>query len=329
MQLQPTTFWPLTLGSGLGLAALAVYVWTRRSAAGGYALFAILVSISYLFLFGTLEARSATLAEHVFWQHVQIPGYAVLPVFCLLLTVRYTMHPVRGWWAAALFVVPVAGILLHWTNDWHHLYWSRTWIDRSSQAPIMGRTYGVGFWICVAYSYLIAGSSVFMLLKFLARNRARRMRTFVFLGAILLPTVASLIYVFEWFPVRYLDLTPYALTLTGLCIVWVIFRYRFQGIVPVAARSVVDSMADGVIVLDLDGRFADLNPALRPCWAAARSNLWGVMLLRRFGIARTWHCTAKAPARWLATQCCTPKVRSGSVRLAPPTSCGETAVSAG
>lgn len=132
-----------------------------------------------------------------------------------------------------------------------------------------------GFWICVAYSYLIAGGSVFILVDFLVRNRARRMRTLVFLGAILLPSVASLLYVFEWFPVRYLDITPYALTITGICIVWAIFRYRFQGIVPVAARSVVDSMADGIIVLDVDGRFADLNPAAEALLCCRKAQLVG------------------------------------------------------
>jgi PAS domain S-box-containing protein len=243
------------------MAALAVYVWTRRSVSGAYVLLATLISIGYLLVLGAIEERSTTLAGHVFWLHAQIPGYAAMPVCCLLLALGYAARPMRGWRVAALFVVPAAGVLLHWTNDWHHLYWSRIWIDQTGQTPLIGRTYGVGFWICVAYSYLMTGISAFILVAFLARNRAQRLRTLVFLGAILLPCVASLLYVFEWYPVRYLDITPYALTVTGMCIVWVIFRYRFQGIVPVAARSVVDSMADGVIVLDLDRRVADLNPA--------------------------------------------------------------------
>jgi len=275
MQIAPIPFWPLSLGSGLAMAALAVYVWTRRSAPGAYVLFATLVSIAYLFAFGVFEERSVTLAGRVFWQHVQIPGYAAMPVCCLLLVLSYTGRPARGWRVAALFVVPAAGVLLHWTNEWHHLYWSRIWIDRTGQMPILGRTYGTGFWICVAYSYLMTGSSAFLLAGFLARKRAQRARTLVFLGAILLPCAASLLYVFDWFPVRHLDITPHALTITGICMVWAIFRHRFQGIVPVAAKLVVASMADGVIVLDLDRRVADLNPAAEALLGCCKEKLVG------------------------------------------------------
>jgi signal transduction histidine kinase len=257
------------------MAALAAYVWTRRSVSGAYALFATLFSIAYLLVVGAIEERSTTLAGHVFWQHVQIPGYAVMPVCCLLLTFYYVARPLPGWRSAALFLVPVAGVLVHWTNDWHHLYWVRIWIDRTAQLPVMGRTYGAAFWLLVAYSYLMTGISIFLLAGMLVRNRAQRMRTLVFLGAITLPCGASLLYVFEWFPVRYLDITPYALTVTGIGAFWVIFRYRFQGIVPVAARSVVDSMADGIIVLDLDRRVADVNPAAQALLGCSKESMVG------------------------------------------------------
>ena len=257
------------------MAALAVYVWTRRSVAGAYSLFATLVSIAFLLLTGAIEERSTTLAGHVFWQHVQITGYAAMPVCCLLLAFTYVARPVRGWRAAALFLVPASGVLVHWTNQWHHLYWSSIWIDRTARTPIMGRAYGAAFWILVAYSYLMTVASAFLLVNYLVRSRAQRTRTLVFLGAILFPCVASVLYVFDWFPVRYLDITPYALAVTGIGAVWVIFRYRFQGIVPVAARSVVHSMADGIVVLDLDRRVADLNPVAQSFLGRCKEDLVG------------------------------------------------------
>ncbi len=142
MHLLQTSIWPVTLGSGLGVAVLAVYVWTRRSAPGGYALCSILASIAYMLLTGVLEERSTTFADHLFWLHVQIPAYAVLPVCCLLLALSYTLRPMRGWRAAVLFVVPAAGVLLQWTNAWHHLYWTRIWPNGASRIPAVGRAYG-------------------------------------------------------------------------------------------------------------------------------------------------------------------------------------------
>jgi PAS domain S-box-containing protein len=257
------------------MTAMAVYVWTRRSLTGAYALFGTLVSVAYLLLFGAAEERSTTLAGHVFWQHVQIPGYAAMPVCCLLLALTHSGRPLRGWRAAALFAVPAGGVLLHWTDAWHHLYWRLVWIDRTGPAPIMGRTYGPGFWVVVTYSYLMIAGSVLVLVDFLLRSRAQRKRTVLFLVAVSVPCAASILYVFDWFPVRYLDITPYALTITGVCMVWVIFRDQFQAIVPVAARAVVNSMADGVIVLDLDARVADLNPAAEALLGCSREPLIG------------------------------------------------------
>src|SRR5450631_3424305 len=188
MQIQPNPLWPLSLGSGLAMGALAAYTWTRRFVPGAYVLFAALISICYLFVWGALEERSTTLAGHVFWQHIQIPGYAAMPVCCLLLALGYVERPLRGWRVAALFAIPVAGVLLHCTNPWHHLYWTRVWIDQTGPKPIMGRTYGVGFWLSVTYSYLITAASTLILVDFLPKNKALRPRTLTFLFGILLPS---------------------------------------------------------------------------------------------------------------------------------------------
>ena len=58
-----------------------------------------------------------------------------------------------------------------------------------------------------------------------------------------------------------LDLTPIAVRRIGACFTWGIYRYRLFGLVPVARDMVVDSMDDGVIVLDAQRRLVDLNAA--------------------------------------------------------------------
>jgi PAS domain S-box-containing protein len=63
-------------------------------------------------------------------------------------------------------------------------------------------------------------------------------------------------------PVRLLDPTPYAFVLTGLAWAWGLFRHRLLTIVPIARDTVIESMRDGVLVLDLHHRIVDVNPAL-------------------------------------------------------------------
>jgi PAS domain S-box-containing protein len=252
----------LSLVSGLLMVALAVYVWLRRkSAPGSYILFATLAAIAHICLTAALEERCTTLAGHFFWLHVQIPAYACITVLWLLLVLNYVDRPISSRRVATLFVIPAATVLMHWTNDWGHLYWSRVWVDHSGHAPIMGRTYGLGTWFFTAFNYVMVLSGLFLLVRFLTANPRQRRRTLLLIGAMLLPFAANTLYYYDLLPVRYLDITPYAFSVTGIGMFWVIFRYRFQGIVPIAARSVVASMSDGIVVVDLDGRVADLNPA--------------------------------------------------------------------
>jgi diguanylate cyclase (GGDEF)-like protein len=58
-----------------------------------------------------------------------------------------------------------------------------------------------------------------------------------------------------------LDLTPIAFTVTGIAFAWALFRHRLLDLVPVARERVIDTMSDGVVVVDVQGRIADLNPA--------------------------------------------------------------------
>ncbi len=52
-----------------------------------------------------------------------------------------------------------------------------------------------------------------------------------------------------------------AFAASGLCFAWGLYRYRLFGLVPVAREMVIDSMDDGVLVLDADRRIVDMNAA--------------------------------------------------------------------
>jgi PAS domain S-box-containing protein len=76
----------------------------------------------------------------------------------------------------------------------------------------------------------------------------------------LVPLVGNVLSTFKLIPIP-LDLTPFAFTVAGVLVSWGIFRFRLLDIVPVAREAVIESMGDGVIVLDVQNRIVDLNPA--------------------------------------------------------------------
>jgi|GEM_PF-2603914 len=278
MEIPPTALWLLSLASGLLMAIMAAYVWWRRhSAPGAYILCAALAAIAHICLTAALEEHATTLAGHLFWLHVQIPAYSCVAVLWLLLVLNYVGLRLPRWGVASLFVIPLATVFVHWTNSWGHLYWSRVWVDRSGPAPIMGRVYGPAIWVFMTFTYAMVSVGAYLLLRFLPAHPMRRRRTLVLLGAMVLPFVANTLYFYDLLPVRYLDVTPYTFSATGVAMLWVIFRYHFQGIVPIAARSVVASMSDGIIVIDLDGRVADFNPAAEVLLGCRKEQVIGLL----------------------------------------------------
>ena len=88
----------------------------------------------------------------------------------------------------------------------------------------------------------------------------RRQTALMITGAIV-PWLGNLLYLARALPATGLDLTPIGFTVSGACFTWAMYRYRLFGLVPVARDMVVDSMVDGVLVLDAHRRIVDLNAA--------------------------------------------------------------------
>ena len=113
-----------------------------------------------------------------------------------------------------------------------------------------------------AYSYFLVLLGTATLVRGLRRFPPpyRRQTALIILGAIV-PWIGNLLYLSRALPLSGLDLTPIAFTVSGACFTFGIYRYRLFGLVPVARDMVVDSMDDGVIVLDAQRRLVDLNAA--------------------------------------------------------------------
>jgi PAS domain S-box-containing protein len=77
----------------------------------------------------------------------------------------------------------------------------------------------------------------------------------------LLPWVANFLFIFRLNPFPYLDLTPFAFTVTGMVVGWGVLRFKFLDILPIARDAVVEGLRDAIIVLDVHNRVVDLNRA--------------------------------------------------------------------
>ncbi|MCR4408180.1 MAG: GAF domain-containing protein [Anaerolineae bacterium] len=246
--------------------ALAVYAWRHRGTRGATAFVVLMLAIVEWLLGYALELGSTTLPAKVFWAKVEYLGIAILPLSLLVFILQYTGH--ERWLSfrnlALLAVVPACTLLLVWTNQAHGLVWTSTRLDASGPFPVLDMDYGLWFWVHLTYAYLLLLlGTIWLIAAFLRSLSLSRRQSGVLLIGVLFPWVSNGLYLAGLSPIPNLDLTPFAFVASGIAFAWGLFAFRLLDVLPVAYKSVVESIDDGVIVLSAQDYILDLNPAAR------------------------------------------------------------------
>jgi signal transduction histidine kinase/PAS domain-containing protein len=271
---------PMIAGAVLS-TGLAVFTWQRSRISKSFT-FLMLALAEWSGAY-VLELLAARIGAKLFWAQVQYAGIVVVPVAWLIFALRYgdRIHPMKPRILVFLSIIPVITAGLAWTNDYHHLMVAEATLNTSGAFTVLEVTRGPWFWVHVTYAYtLILLGSILFVGKLLQFSRKYRAQVGILLIGALIPWVVNILYVLGANPVPHLDLTPFALTLSGLFIVWGIVRFRLLDIVPVAHNTVIEEMRDAVIVLDAHDRILEFNPAaerILPCAASLGEPITGAL----------------------------------------------------
>jgi signal transduction histidine kinase/CheY-like chemotaxis protein len=242
-----------------GLVALAA--WRRRNTVGARELTLLMVAAGWWLLASAFEASSVELPGKIAWSVVAYPGIEAAPVAYLLFVLAWTRHD--RWLTRArialLLVVPLASVGMAATNQWHHLLWPTvSLIDAWGVTAVY--EHGPWFWVEVAYAYCLVGAGLVALVAAIYRYPvvyAARIRLVIVASAV--PIVASAIYAAGLGAFVHADLSSLAFAIAGVLGAWAVLRSRLLDIIPVAWSTLVDSLADAVLVLDPEGRIAAVN----------------------------------------------------------------------
>lgn len=278
MNWQPTPYALPVLVSAGAAAVLALLAWRRRPARGAIPFALLMAAVSEWSLAYVLELVSVGLPAKLFWIKIQYVGIVVVPVMWLGFALRYTGR--RQWLTQRnlilLAIVPLVSLLLTWSTEWHGLMIEGARLDASAAFPLIDLSRGPWFWVHTAYSYTLLLLGTFLLLRdFLGSPRPYREQVVALLFATLVPWTGNVLYIFRFNPLPDLDLTSIACTASGAAVSWALFRSKLFDIVPIARDTVIQSMSDGVIVLDAQDRIVDLNPAAERAIGSVASDIIG------------------------------------------------------
>src|SRR5919199_5856999 len=264
MRWQVTPYSYLLLLAAAVSAALVFFAWRRRGTLGAGALALLMGGVCIWTAGYALELIGADLPTKIFWAKVEYVGIATVPVSWLAFALQYTgrERQLTSRNLALLCAIPLVTLVLAWTNESHGLIWSSTRLGEGGPFPALEVNHGAWFWVHLSYSYLLLLIGTILLITMLTHSpHLYRMQNLALLVAVAVPWVGNGVYVLGLSPVPNLDPTPFAFLLSGMAIALSLFGFRLLDLVPVARQYVMEGMTDGVIVLDLQGRVVDINPA--------------------------------------------------------------------
>ncbi|MCX6008406.1 MAG: PAS domain-containing protein, partial [Chloroflexi bacterium] len=255
----------LCLSVALSLILIG-YVWPRRSASGAMPLLGILVSVIFWAVGYIMEYTSIQIDAKLLAMDISYIGVMTLPVMLLIFSLRYTHREqwLKPRFLVLLFIIPVITLILQCTKDFHSLLYYDIHLVQDPPFILIGKSYGLWFWVAATYNYSLLLASIFVLIdRLLSPPRLFIDQAIYLLLVITLPAVANIIYIFHLLPIPHADWTPTAFAASAIALTLAISRHRFLEILPVARESAIELMSEGFLVVDDKERIVDFNRAMQ------------------------------------------------------------------
>lgn len=245
------------LVSAFVLIYLGYYSWKKDK---------IYMSISLLpvaiYEFGYAFEILCTSIEWVkFWIKVEYLGVAFLPVVWLIFALNFTGHKgkVKKSTLILLYIVPVITLIMNYTNDFHHLFYIKLYMNNDGIFPVVEIIKGPWYWVNIAYTYalMLIGLIIFILAYFKAVSIVRKQILFLIIAWVI-PWISDIIYMLRLLPFD-VDLCPLAFSFSGIISSFAILNFKLVKLTPIALEKVFSNMLDGVIILDSENNIVNFN----------------------------------------------------------------------
>jgi diguanylate cyclase (GGDEF)-like protein len=225
-----------------------------------------LLLFSSIYAFGyAFEIMKADPEWFFLWIRVEYFGISFIAGSFLWLSIEFTgnFKAHKPFILVVLAGVSLFFLILVLTNNFHHLYYTSIEVDYRGLFPTAALGRGI-FYILNALwfvgSFLL--SFILCLHHFFRTTVVLRKRTLTMLIALIICLVNYFIYILKVIPWS-LDIGPLIISINGFILSIAITRLAFLNISPIAREQVFESMQDGVLVTDPQGRILDFNQAIQ------------------------------------------------------------------
>jgi diguanylate cyclase (GGDEF)-like protein len=255
-------FFIFAINTAVALTA-AHFLWKRRQTPSAKTLFWLNLAAAEWSLAVGLEAAAVSPNLKTLFSKIEYIGFNCTAALLLVFALEYTqkhdwLKPKR---IILYWLIPITTILLAATNEWHHLIWSG-FSNIDSETNLRIYNHGPWFWVNIASIYVnTAVATLLFIQKAFHTSPIYRHQISSLLIGVAAPWIGSLIYILGLSPIPGLNIVPITFTITGLFIIWGLFRYQLFDLVPFARTNLIDIMSEAVLVIDEQMRIVDINLA--------------------------------------------------------------------
>ncbi|MGF1635649.1 MAG: histidine kinase N-terminal 7TM domain-containing protein [Cyclobacteriaceae bacterium] len=225
-----------------------------------------------------IELASTQLEQMLFWIKVEYIGITFMPATWITFVIRHTGN--SAWLSVKnivlIFIFPIIGLLLVWSNQYHHLHYTHVSVDSSGPFPLLAIVPGPWYMVHTAYFYFLLAWGLFLLIKQHKQSSVLfKKQNQIFIFGVIIPWIVNFIYLLGIRPHQHIDLTPYSFIATSLLISYGLLKYQFLDILPLARLKILEGIREGFMVLDTDMRIVEANYTMEKFVVGNSSNFVG------------------------------------------------------
>lgn len=210
-----------------------------------------------------MELASTTQNLMQLWlklEYIAIPWVSLL-MMMVVLNYSGIETTIKSTHVGYLSIIPLITMALAITHEHHTFYYKHVELSDQGPIPLLKLEIGPWYYVHVFYSYALNVYALGVLIRKLVHQRSLFRNQLIFLlVAVIVPLLSFTLYFAKLMPIKNIDPTPFAFTISGMLMSVSILRFRMLDLLPIAREHVFRSMSDGLLVIDGKLRLVDCNP---------------------------------------------------------------------
>lgn len=272
--------------ASLGLSAgILIYAWRHRHFAGGNVYVWFVAGQTLTILGFILELTTPNLESKVVWDKVQWFTSEIFVIAFPIFAIQFTEFKLAkpNLFLLLLFAFPLVFDVLVLTDPLHHLLYPDPHLTTDVPFPDLNYTLTLPVYLFAAYVYLVAFAGVIILVVRLLRpQRLFGSQLVIVTVGFLIPVVFTILALLNLKLTPQRDATPFTFAIGNLVVAVGLFRYRLLDMVPLGRDTVIENLSNPVVVMDMQDRIVDLNPATTAALGIASSDAIGLPMNQVF-----------------------------------------------